>query len=174
MNWDWLTGSQSKMKQVPTMNPDQQQYMQQLFSGLQGQGSNIPGMEYLQSLFSDNPEAFNEFQAPAMRQFNEQIMPGIAERFSGMGAGSRNSSAFNNAGAMAGARLSENLSAQRAGLRSGAMNQLQGFGQMGMRPSFENVYMQGQPGLLQGIAGGAGQMGGMMGILKMMTSMGLM
>lgn len=169
--WDSIFGSQSQMKQMPTMNPQQMQFLQQMLSGLQGGESNIPGMEYLQSLFSNDPNAFNEFQAPAMRQFNEQIMPGIAERFSSMGAGGRNSSAFNNAGAMAGSRLSENLSAQRAGLRSGAMNQLQGFGQMGMRSPFENVYMQGQPGLMQGIAGGAGQGIGQLGLLKLFGMM---
>ncbi len=150
-------GDKDSFQQLGTQNQNQQNYQNDIFGGLNGGQSNIPGMEYLQSLFSDNPDAFKAFEAPMMRQFNEQTIPGIAERFSGMGAGSRNSSAFNNSAAMAGSRLSENMGAQRAGLRSGAMNQLQGFGRMGMGQSFENLHIPGQGGLLNG-PGGAGIM----------------
>lgn len=167
-------GSNSEFSQQGTKTPQQMEYIQQLLSGLQGGGSNVPGMEYLQGLFSNNPDAFKEFEAPAFRQFNEQTIPGIAERFSGQGAGSRNSSAFNNSAAMAGARLSENLSAQRAGLRSGAINQLQNYGQQALTPTFENLYQQGQPGFLQGIGGGFGQGAGALASQALFKKLGLM
>ena len=164
--FETLFGSPSKMKQQSTVTPEVQKFYDQIMSAMQGGNTNIPGIDYLQSLFSNDPNAFSEFEAPAMRQFNEQTIPGIAERFSAAGSGSRNSSAFNNSTAMAGSRLSENLSSQRANLRSGAMNQLQGWGNMGSRPTFENVNMSGYPGLFQGAAQGAGQAGmqGLQGI----------
>jgi len=169
-----LFGTQSEMKQQPTQTPQQMQYLQQILQGLQGGNSDIQGMNYLNSLFSNDPQAFRDYEAPAMRQFNEQILPGIAERFTGMGAGSQNSSAFQQQATAAGSRLSENLAAQRANLRGQGINQMQGFGQMGLTPQFENIYMQGQPGLLQGLSGGLGQGFGQMGVMQLMRSMGLM
>lgn len=163
--WDWLTGSQ-KMQQVPTMLPQQQQALMSMLQGAQGGPSSITGSGYLQSLFSQDPSAFAEYEAPAMRQFSEQIVPGIAERFTGMGAGGRSSSAFNQTMGQAGRTLSENLSAQRANLRSGAMNQVMQMLGMGMQPSFENVMFQ-KPGMLQGLGQGAGAglgMGAMYGM----------
>jgi hypothetical protein len=167
-------GSNSEFQTLPTMNPEQMEYLQQILSGLQGGASNVPGMEYLTSLFSNNPNAFKEYEAPAFRQFNEQILPGIAERFTGTGAGSRSSSAFNNSAAMAGSRLSENLAAQRANLRGNAVGQLQNYGQQALNPTFENLYAQGQPGLLQGIAGGIGQGAGALGSQYLMKKFGMM
>jgi len=169
--WDFLTGGKDKFQQLSTQSPQQQQFISQIMSALQGGESNIPGMEWLQSLFSNDPDAFAQYEAPALRQFNEQIIPGIAERFTGMGAGGRGSSAFNNASAMAGARLSENLAAQRANLRGGAMNQLQGWGQIAQQPQFENIYMRGQPGLLQSAGQGIGQMIGLGGYSSIMNRM---
>lgn len=169
--WDFLFGGKNQMQQAPTQNPQQQQYIMQLLQALQGGESNVPGLDYLQSLFSNDPNAFNEFQAPATRQFDEQIIPGIAERFTSMGAGGRGSSAFNNATSMAGSRLSENLSAQRANLRGGAINQLQGYGQMAMQPSFENIYLRGQPGLFQSVGQGLGQAAGLGGYSALMNRM---
>lgn len=174
--FDMLFGSQSQMKQLPTMTPQQQQLIQSLFSGLQGGESNLPGMSYLQGILSGDPEAFKEFEAPALRQFNEQVVPGIAERFSGMGAGGRKSSAFQSQLATAGSKLSENLSAQRANLKQGAMSQLQGLLGMSMQPQFENVYMQGQQGLmsplLQGLGSGFGMGGGFGGLAKLLGLFG--
>lgn len=162
----WLGGGQAKgqYKQLSTQNPQQQQYMQQLFSGLQGGQSNIPGMEYLQGLFSEDPSAFQKYEAPMMRQFNEQVIPGIAERFTNMGAGGTGSG-FNNAAAMAGARLSENLGAQRANLRGSALNQFQNYGQQFMQPSFDNIYERGQGGIMSG-PGGAGIIQLLMSLLQ--------
>jgi len=155
--WDFVTGSESKHDRLNTRSDQQIGMQNNMLQGVQGGQSNITGMDWLQNLFSNDPSAFAAYEAPAMRQFNEQIVPGIAERFTGMGAGGRNSSAFQQQLAGAGGRLSENLAGQRANLRQGALNQIMQMLQMSMQPSFENVMYQGQPGLLQHFAQGAGK-----------------
>lgn len=166
---DFLFGSPGRTEQLSTITPQQSAFMQQLMGGLQGQQSGVPGMNYLQSLFSQDPSAFSEFEAPMMRQFNEQIVPGIAERFSGQGSGMRGSSALNQTLGQAGQRLSESLASQRANLRSGAMNQLQNMMNLGMNPQFENLMFQPQQGMMQGLAGGVGQGLGAMGGMGAMS-----
>lgn len=150
-----LFGGKPRNYRVSTLTPEQQSLQQQLQRGLQGGQSNIPGMGYLQQLMSDDPAAFAAYEAPLMRQFNQEIVPGIAERFTGMGMGSRNSGAFQQQVAGAAGRLSENLGAQRANLRQGAMQQLMGMYGQAMQPSFQNI---GQPnyGIIPGLLGGMG------------------
>ncbi len=151
----FLFGGRPKTHQVSTQTQGQQGLQQQLQQGLQGGQSNIPGMGYLQQLMSDDPSAFEAYEKPMMNQFNQEIIPGIAERFSGMGMGSRNSGAFQQQVAGAAGRLSENLGAQRSNLRQGAMQQLMGMYGQAMQPSFQNI---GQPnyGIVPGILGGMG------------------
>lgn len=151
-----LFGGRPKQYQMPTTTPQQQALLQQLMSGLQGGQSNIPGMEYLQQLMSNDPSAFQAYEQPLMRQFNQEIVPGIAERFSGMGMGSRNSGAFQQQVAGAAGRLSENLGAQRANLRQGAMQQLMGMYGQAMQPQFQSI-AQPQYGMIPGLLGGMGQ-----------------
>jgi len=162
---DFLIGKRGKVKQQPTMNPQQMALLNQLL-GQQQSGYQSPlmqqGQSYLSSILSGGPEAFSAYEAPALRQFNEQILPDIAEYFSGLGASS--SSGLNQTLGQAGAGLAERLAAQRAGLRSDAYNQVlqgqglqqqQGQALLGVRP-FENVYQQGQPGLLSLLGAGIG------------------
>ena len=52
-------------------------------------------------------EGMDTFKAPYLREFEEKIIPGLAERFAGMGAGSQSSSAFEQALGSSGADLSE-------------------------------------------------------------------
>jgi hypothetical protein len=131
------------------------------------------GLSKLMQLLSDDPQAMQAFQAPALQQFNEQIAPGIAERYTA--AGARNSSAMNNALAQAASSLSTNLNAQRAGLQSNALSQLLGYANqpiqnfgslsnLGLGQQFQ--YGQPSPGFLQGILPGVGQgIGGGLGSL---------
>ena len=69
---------------------------------------------YLQNILSQDPEMMKQFEAPYMRQFNEQILPDIANRYAGAGAVS--SGGFKQAMAHAATDLQERL----AGLRTGA------------------------------------------------------
>ena len=152
---DFLFGKKGKLEQFPTMTPEQQQLLSQLLGGLGGPLG--MGLQNIAQLLSGDPEALQAFQAPAIRQFEEQIVPGLAERFTGAGAGAQRSSAFQQALGGAGAGLAERLSAQRAGLQQGALGQLGGFlgAGLGAQP-FGYQFTPGRGGFLGGLAGGAG------------------
>lgn len=158
---DFLFGQKGKMMTAPTMTGGQQDLLSQLLGGLSGSnvggGAMGAGMQNLSQLLSSSPEAFKAFEAPAMRQFQQQIVPSLAERFSGMGSGSQGSSAFGQQLGAAGAGLSENLAQLRAQLQQQALSQLMGFGQMGLGArSFENMYRPATQGFLGGISPGIG------------------
>lgn len=85
------------------------------------------GSSFLQNLFSNDPQQQQSFEAPYMRQFNEQTIPDLAERFAGLGAGS--SSAFQNALGQAGASLQEKLAHLRSGNQLGALGSALSFSQ---------------------------------------------
>ena len=119
---DFLFGEGEKTEEFQKYSPQQIDIFKQLGGGAQGQ---LPqAFEFLQSILSQSPEAFKSFEAPARRQFEEQTIPSIAERFSGMGA--QKSSAFGQQLGQAGAGLEENLAAQRSGLGMSAISQLMG------------------------------------------------
>lgn len=179
-------------KQLSTMSRGQKGLLQQLLGSLQGQSTNIQqsplfqqGSSFLQNLLSGNQEATAAFEAPYMRQFQEQILPMIAERFSGLGA--QSSSAFNQALGSAGAGLSESLAALRGQLQLGALPQalgyaqqpisnLQGFSQLGLGTSTKAFAPKQQPfwqQLLLGLSGGAGQAAGAIGGAYGLKSLGL-
>ena len=143
------------------------------------------GQDFLTQLFSGSPEATQRFEAPALRQFHEQIVPQIAERFAGVGALS--SSGFQQALSHAGGDLSERLAALRGNMQLGALgpalsyagapsNQAQGLLGSAFGPSFSTGLTPQRPTalseLLAALLGGAGQglglaatggMGGMFG-----------
>jgi hypothetical protein len=179
---DFMFGQKEKMQQVPTMNPQQMQMLSQLLGGMtggsMGGGPMGQGMQYLSGLLSGNPETMQKFEAPFMRQFQEQTVPSLAERFSSMGSGAQGSSAFGQQLGQAGAGLSENLASLRGQLQQGAMSQLQGMMGMGMgaRP-FENIFRPATQGFMGSMAGGigsaAGQAGGMYGMSKLLPLLGL-
>ena len=156
---DWM-GTEGGWEQIQNMNPQQQQLMSQLLSQLGGaQGS---GMEWLQQMLSGDPEAMAAFEAPYKRQFEQETVPGIAERFAGMGSGgAQSSSAFNQTMGQAGSELSQNLAALRGGLQQNAMNSLQGMMGQGYKPQFESMYKQPTMGIIPSMMGqfaqGAGQ-----------------
>lgn len=157
---DWLFGSSGGMEQVSSLTPQQQELMNQLVGGLGP--AQMQGLQYLNSILSGDPEAFSAFEAPMKRQFEQETIPMIAERFAGMGShGAQGSSAQDLAFGQAGRELSENLAAMREGLKQQSLGQLQGLLGMGMRPTFENVYMQPTGGALGGLLTGAGGGAGM-------------
>lgn len=170
--WNFLFGKEGKTEQLPAISPEQQQLLNQLLSGIGGPLG--AGFGNLQQLLSGDPEAFEAFQAPARTAFEQQTVPGIAERFTG--AGAQSSSAFGQTLGQAGANLEEQLSAQRAGLQSQAMQQLQGLlgTGLGTKPFGYETSQPTQgflgglaPGIGMGIGGGAmGGMGGLMDLFK--------
>lgn len=81
------------------------------------------GSEYLNSLFND-PDFFRKFEAPLQRQFQEQTVPDLANRFAAMGSGgSLGSTGFRNQLAREGSNLSTNIAALRGQMQQQGANQ---------------------------------------------------
>lgn len=168
-----------------TLNPQQSQLLQQLLGSLSGNQGNISqnplyqsGQSYLQQLLSGSPESFKNFEAPYLTQFNEEIVPGIAERFSSLGA--RNSSGFQQSLGQAASGLSQGLASLRSNLQMQAVPQALGYAQQPFSNLFNLLNMNTQgftpkplSGLQQllaslggGLSQGLGTLGGMYGANK--------
>lgn len=163
MSSSFLFGTPETTEQFPTLTGEQGQYLQQLMQMLSSLGPEV--QNYFKDLFSEDPQAFEKFAAPAKREFEEQIIPGIAERFTGMGMGAQDSSGFQQSLGQAGAGLSERLAALREGLKSQGISQLQGMSGQGLGTrAFETAVRPRQPGFLENILGpaigAAGKIGG--------------
>lgn len=181
---EFLFGSKPKLKKDPTGTSLQTQFggtdlikMLQQMSG-DGGGFNQAN-QYDQSLLGGAPGqdgqqgAYEQFANPYMQQFNEQVLPGIAERFAG--AGALSSSGFGQAlgGAASGlqsqlAQLFSSLQGQAAQRQQG---QFQNLSQLGLGYSpFSYREKQGSQGflapLLTSLAGGlaGGLTGGLSGL----------
>ncbi len=156
-----FTGNQGKMGS--TYNKGQQSLIDDIVGQVKGMGQQQgditqnpqfqQGQDWLGSLFND-PEFFNKFEAPAMRQFDE-LQGDIGNRFAGMGSGSTGSTGFRNVLAREGQNLATNLSAQRGQMQQQGANQALGYAQQpfsnyqsmlqnALKPT-QNVY---QPGML--------------------------
>jgi len=157
-----------------TLNPQQSQILQQILSSLGQQGGAAGditqnrgyqlGSQFNQDILSGDT---SKFEAPLMRQFNEQIIPSVAERFSGLGSGAQSSSAFQQALGQEGAALTERLGALRGGLQGQASERALGYAQQPISntQNYLNMSTQafapkqmgfGQQALL-GLSGGLGQ-----------------
>lgn len=165
--WETLFGHGDRMKQVSTLDPSQQQFLQQMLAQLGGGGGvgqNFGGAnDFISRILSNDPSTIAQFEAPYRQEFEQRTLPGIAERFAGanpMGGG-LSSSGFGQALGGAGAQLQAQLAGLRGQLQQGASqqamnqyNQLAGLG-LGTR-SFENVFQPGSGGLLGGALSGLG------------------
>ena len=81
------------------------------------------GSEWLNSLYND-PQFFDKFEAPLQRQFQEQTVPDLANRFASQGSGgSLGSTGFRNQLAREGSNLSTNIAALRGGMQQQGVNQ---------------------------------------------------
>jgi hypothetical protein len=162
---EWLFGSPDKLKKVAAGTPEQMQFgghdliglLQQMMQ--QGGGLNLAN-QYDQSLLGQGPEAFNQFSAPYLQKFQEQMLPQIAERFAGGGALS--SSGFGQAlgGASSDlqsqlAQLFSQLQGQAAGRQQGQFQNLSQLG-LGYQPfGYNNI--EGSGGFLGNAIGGLGK-----------------
>ena len=135
--------------------------------GLQGDQNFQSGSNFLQRLFSNDPQMIQEFNAPYMDQFNQQTVPDIANRFAGMGTGSSglSSSGFQQTLAQAGRGLQKDLASMRQGMQLQGLPQALQYAQQPISNRFNAAqaipgqYYEnpGQPGFLQSFAGGVGQ-----------------
>ncbi len=146
----FLLGSPDKLKQIPTGTPEQTALHNNILQQAMGMGQQGGGydqaQQYYNSLLQPGNDAYNKFAEPYMNQFNEQTLPGIAERFAGGGALS--SSGFGQALGGAGAGLQAQLAQLFAELQSKAAgaqtNQYNQLAQQGL--NHEQFAYQKQPG----------------------------
>ena len=147
----FLSGTKGKFQQKSLLGPEQQGLYSQLLGAAQGAGAGGAfgqAGDYYRGLLSDNNSTFQSMAAPEMRRFNEEIVPGLAEQFAGMGSGALSSSGFRNAAVNAGTDLSERIGAIRAQLRQQGAAGLMGLGSQGLQQFNENIYRPGRPGFL--------------------------
>lgn len=168
---DFLLGTGAETKREPIYSPEQESLVNQILGGLQQQ---IPlGLQNLQNILGGDPETLEAFARPARREFEEETLPTIAERFtSTFGPGSQRSSGFIQAVAEAGRRKSEDVASQRRGLQSEALQQLLSFLGVGLSPREYQYRLPRQRGFLENLllavakGAGAGLTGGVAGAAK--------
>lgn len=123
-----LMGGGSGMRKVPTLSKSQQQLVNnQIQQALQLQGhgggyQNAIGL--LQQYLNPQSDIYNNFEQPYLDEFNQQTIPGIAERFAGFGGGqggALSSSGFGQALSSAGANLQTNLAQMKSGMQRNAI-----------------------------------------------------
>ena len=147
----------SQPEHVQRINPlrsEQEGLYQQWQQAMQGPGAGGAtgdAADYYRSLMSGEGAA--DFEAPLQRQFQEDIMPGIAERFAGMGSGALSSSGFQQQASRAGTDLAERLGSIRAGLRMQGAQGLQGMAQQGMQPVDEMMLRPREGSFFEKFAG---------------------
>lgn len=151
-----------QMKQFPTLNPQQQQLLQQILE-MTGQGGQLGeayggALSQLQEYLDPTSAAYQRFAQPEINQFEQETVPGLAERFAGAGAmgGGLSSSGFGQALSSAGGQLQSRLAAMKAGLQQQALGdilgQYGGMTQQGLgTPSFGYSYQQGSPSLAESL-----------------------
>lgn len=127
--------------EVNTLAPNQKELFDQMVNGNIGKAGSIydnpnyqAGSKYLQDLFDEDSEAYQKFEAPYLRQFREQTVPMLGERFAGFGAGAQSSSAFQQALGSSASELSENLAALRGNTQLSALGENRAYAQQ----PFEN------------------------------------
>ena len=139
---NFFTGTPAKRENVSTLRPEQEGLYNQLQSAARGPGAGGAygtSADYYRNLLSDNSQDYNAFAAPQLRQYNEDIVPGLSEQFAGMGAGGLSSSGFRNAQVQGATDLSERLGAIRANLRQQGAAGLQNIGQAGLGNFSQNM-----------------------------------
>ena len=158
---NFLTGTPEIKENVSTLLPGQEPLLESAINaGLRPGAGGAFGeaADYYRNLLSNDNADINAFSAPELRRFNEEIIPGLAEQFAGMGAGGLSSSGFRNAAVNAGTDLSERLGSLRAQLRMSGAQGLQNIGQVGLgNYSTMMTTQQGSEGFLPGFARGVGE-----------------
>lgn len=80
------------------------------------------GQNWLHDLFNDQ-NFFDKFEAPMQRNFEENTIPELANRFGGMGSGGSFGTSFRNQANREGERLQESMAALRGGMQQQGVNQ---------------------------------------------------
>jgi len=117
-------GNKSKLTQRTTQTPGQSRLSDFLTD--QSQQTAGPAFDLLRQYLNPSSEATSAFAEPYIRQFNEQTIPQLAERFAGAGAtgGALSSSAFGQSLGAAGGKLQTDLAALKGGLGQKSLGDL--------------------------------------------------
>ena len=153
------TGQGPQVHQVSRLTKAQEKLRDQLINSGQNPGAGGAfgtAADYYRDLLSDNPADLAAYTAPALRQYNEEIVPGLSEQFAGMGSGGLSSSGFRNAQIQGATDLSERIGSIRANLRQQGAQGLANIGQLGLQDFQTNYQTPGTPGILQSMAPLAG------------------
>ena len=123
-----MSGTPEQFRRIRTGTPEASRFQKRLFKNRGGLPNNPlyqEGSDYLQNLLSGSPEAFENFEAPYMQNFQENVLPDIANRFAGMGTGNSglSSSGFQQTLAQSGRGLQRDLASMRSGLQMQGLNQ---------------------------------------------------
>jgi hypothetical protein len=170
---DFFMGNESEMNPFNKMVLQQLLKMMKSGGGLEGNELFGGGSDFLQKLLSNDPQQMQQFQQPYLENFQQNIVPDIANRFAGMGTGASglSSSGFQQTLAQAGRGLQSDLASMRG------QQQLQGLPQalqyaqqpisnkLAAAQSIPGQYFEkpGQAGFLQNFAQGVGQGAGKIG-----------
>ena len=155
---DFFMGTPEKTQQFSNLSSGGQNLQNQLTGSLGDPMNQL--LQSLMGMLQGSPQSYEQFEKPLMRQFNEQIIPQLAEGFGGLGATS--SSGAQNAFAGAGTDLMERLGAQRGQLQQGSMDRILQMLGMALNPTQETVMRGRSPGFLDQLGGGIGQAAGML------------
>lgn len=131
----FMYGEPGRMEEYNRFTPSQQSAM----STLLGQG-----MQGLQNTSLD----FQPIADLARKQFREETIPGLAERFTALGGGQR-SSAFGQQLGKAGSDLESQLAALGSQYNLQKFGALTNLSRLGLEPQLERAYFPGQPGFAQ-------------------------
>ena len=83
------------------------------------------GQDWLNNLMGNDQGFWDQFEAPMQRQFEENTIPDLANRFASMGSGgSTGSTAFRNQLGREGSNLHTNIAALRGGMQQQGVGQL--------------------------------------------------
>src|SRR6185295_10131004 len=149
---NFLMGTPEKRENVSLLRPEQEPLFQQAVGAGMGPGAGGAfgeAADYYRDLLSNDPQALQAYINPAVRQYNEDIVPGLSEQFAEMGAGGLSSSGFRNAQIQGATDLAERIGQIRANLKQQGAQGLQGIGQTGLQNFSQNmVTEQGTPGFL--------------------------
>lgn len=129
-----LFGSPATSRQISNLTPEQQNLISQLLPMLSQQ-------------FGQQQGGFAPIAQQAREQFQQQTVPGLAERFTALGA--RGSSGFAQALGQAGAGLESGLAAQEAQFGQQQQGQLMQLLSLLLQPQFTQVETSRDPGALE-------------------------
>ncbi len=156
---EFLFGNESEMK---GFNKESLSALLRMLSGggLANDQTYQSGNNYLQNLLNPSSNAFQAFENPYMQNFQQNIIPDIANRFAGMGTGASglNSSGFQQTLGQAGRGLQSDLAAMRGNMQMQGLPMALQYAQqpvsnkLNAAQSVPNQYYEkpGQQGLVQG------------------------